>query len=991
MRKANWPFYLYSLCAILLFACQDDNDPEITPSGNEDTFVGAQHVITLRDETEDFRYSGFTCTMSTEDGTIITRKGEHIRMEGKSILTLDTGLKKGIYRFLYLTTPIVAEAGADTTWLEYGLGCRVEISEVDTARVLDLYSKAMKLSGSGTEEDPFIISSSDHLKRIRNVANDQTKNNLLLPQTHFSQTADIDMDKASWDSDHEFGWLSIGNLPNNPFRGIYNGNGHTIKNLWAKRENSAGIALFGYTEKAILKNIRIENPRMEGNFAVGALVGGAVSAGDNRDKTSLFNCTTREGYIAASDGSVGAGGLVGEVDTYGMILLDSCVNVSTTVSGAYGIGGLLGVGSLYSQSYLQRCENHAAITSDYTGAGGLVGSVDSLFVVGCLNTGDITGARAYNGTDESQGGFGTGGIAGGTGVSYIYASYNRGNISGHTGVGGLIGSTRLGSDELLFNNTLVKSCGNTGHVDGESAVGGICGEAQFGCYAVYNTGEVTAHAQNSYVGGIVGNSSIAVVHNALNTGKVSGQNAESAGGVIGKTTWGAIFATQNFGDMNVNANYAGGIIGLAGNYTMINYCCNTGFIQNGGKGPTGGLVGEIGDPREWSAMNIVSCVLGSVECVLGLLGPVIAVTGEALEKATTTAGKVFGELVHVLHMAETGADWLLVITDKVILREGIVEMLTEKETELLQESLDAKVSEIDTSVKTEMESLRGGLSLAAGLLPSGLDAGTLPAYMGNLGKVLTFYETSDDNNATINYNINHKREERYEHIEHSKHIQEIVQKVIAGACICVAATTAVASGFVTGGTLTAIALTAIGSVATIIGGANAIIEGATDYQNNAVIISQCVNMGKVRADNSDRVGGIAGHLQQYCLVKDCLNAGSYEGSSRKTGGIIGRGDSRFGMDRCLSVGNRWGDPMEHSSGDFPEHSDLYYYDTLYPGIDDNSVNYLRGLSIDELKNPGSYRNWDINGANSRWHVTESAGHFPVPHHSEMEEAIDDGN
>ena len=159
---------------------------------------------------------------------------------------------------------------------------------------------------------------------------------------------------------------------------------------------------------------------------------------------------------------------------------------------------------------------------------------------------------------------------------------------------------------------------------------------------------------------------------------------------------------------------------------MINYCCNTGFIQNGGKGPTGGLVGEIGDPREWSAMNIVSCVLGSVECVLGLLGPVIAVTGEALEKATTTAGKVFGELVHVLHMAETGADWLLVITDKVILREGIVEMLTEKETELLQESLDAKVSEIDTSVKTEMESLRGGLSLAAGLLPSGLDAGTLP-------------------------------------------------------------------------------------------------------------------------------------------------------------------------------------------------------------------------------------------------------------------------
>ena len=118
MRKTNWPFYLYSLCAILLFACQNDNDPKITPSENEDTFVGDQHVITLRDETEDFRYSNFTCTMSTEDGTIISRKGEHIRIEGKSILTLDTGLKKGIYRLLYLMAPIMPENGADTNLIE---------------------------------------------------------------------------------------------------------------------------------------------------------------------------------------------------------------------------------------------------------------------------------------------------------------------------------------------------------------------------------------------------------------------------------------------------------------------------------------------------------------------------------------------------------------------------------------------------------------------------------------------------------------------------------------------------------------------------------------------------------------------------------------------------------------------------------------------------------------------------------------------------------
>lgn len=989
MGKMSRLLFLFGIFSVLFSACQEDGPQPVLPEG-EDFYEGPQKLITLQQETEDFHYAKFVCAISTEDGTVISRQGEHLRLDGKSILTFDVGLKAGIYRLLYLKAPVTT-VGSDTTWCEYGLGCRVEISETDTVKVLDFYSKAMKLSGSGTEDDPFIISSSDHLKRIRNVANDQAKNNLLLVKTHFLQTADIDMDKASWDSDHEFGWLAIGNLPNNPFRGIYDGNGYAIRNLWAKRENSAGIALFGYTEKAVFKNIRMENPRMEGNFAVGSIVGGAVSAGDSRDKTALFSCMTSGGYVMASKGSVGAGGLVGEVDTYGMILLDSCVNVSTAVSGAYGIGGLLGAGSLYSQSYLQQCENHAAVTSDYTGAGGLVGSADSLFVLGCMNTGDVTGAKAYDGADEANGGFGTGGIAGGTGMSYIYASTNNGNINGYIGVGGIIGSTRLGTEELLFNNTLVKSCRNTGCVGGESAIGGICGEAQFGGYAVYNTGDVVAYACDSYVGGIVGNSSVAVVHNALNAGKVSGQNVESAGGVVGKTTWGAIFATQNFGDMDVKAHYAGGIVGLAGNYTMVNYCCNAGFVLNRGEGPTGGLIGEIGDPKEWSAMNIVSCVLGSVECVLGILGPVITVTGGALEKATSTAGKAFGKLVHVLHIAETGLDWALMVTDKVLLRVGIAEMLTEKETELLQVSLDAKVTEIDASVKTDMESLRKGFSLASGLLPSGLNAGIAPVYMDNLGKVLTFYEASDDNNSIINYNINKKREERYDKIEESKHIQEIVQKVIAGTCICVAATAAVASGFVTAGTSTAIALTALGSVATIIGGTNAVIEGATDYQNNAVIVSQCVNMGKVKADDSDRVGGIAGHLQQYCLIKDCLNAGSYEGDSGKNGGIVGRGDSRYEIDRCLSVGSGWGDPMDHSSGDFPDKSGLYYYDVLYPSLDDNNFNHMKALSVEELKNPESYEDWDINGTASVWHVTESTGYFPVPYHSEMEEAIEEEN
>lgn len=330
------------------------------------------------------------------------------------------------------------------------------------------------------------------------------------------------------------------------------------------------------------------------------------------------------------------------------------------------------------------------------------------------------------------------------------------------------------------------------------------------------------------------------------------------------------------------------------------------------------------------------------------------------------------------------ADWLLLVADKTMFRIGVSEMLSEEEAELMEASLKAKVSEIDDAINDKMANIRNGYALSAGILPSSLNQGTATDFINNTNTLLTFYETSDDNNNTINYNINHKREERYEHIEQNKHIKEIVQKVIAGVCICAAATAGVVSGIATGGTTTAAVFATIGTVATLVGGVNAIVEGATDYQNNAVIISQCVNMGRVKADNASRIGGIVGHMQQYGIVKDCLNGGRYEGNSTKAGGIVGRGDSRFEAHNCLNVGDKWKDPLINSYGDFTSLSNLYYYGQ--PVIYENN-SYLTNLSIDELCDPKKYKNWDINKTNSIWHVTESKGNFPVPFHSEMEEEI----
>ena len=970
-------FYVCCICGLLLTGCSDDESGggTLVPSG-EDSFVGDSRIVRLTEETEDFRSNTFKCDILAENGTIITRRGDHVRLGQESTLTFETGLKPGIYRLLCLKTPEVEDG--DTTWVEFGLGCRVEITAADSARILDVYSKAMKLCGSGTEEDPFIISSYDHFKRLRDVANDQVKNNLLFSNTHFLQTNDIDMDRASWDSDHEAGWLPIGNLSNNPFRGIYDGDGHKVKNLWSFRGNSAGIGLFGFVENSTFKNVKMENTRVEGSFAVGTLLGSAVSAGTHRGNSGLFCCATDNGYVKGCNGSVGVGGLAGVVDLYGVLVVDSCMNNSTAISGSYGVGGILGASSFYSQTYVQQSKNKADVTSEYSCAGGIVGSADTIMVIGCANDGKITGATAYQIGDEENGGYGAGGIVGGAGMSFLYACDNTGDIEGSIGVGGIIGSTRIGSEELLFNNALVKSSSNSGKISGYTAVGGICGEAQFGCYAVYNAGEILSTGQNSYIGGIVGNTSISVVHNAMNVGRVTSKNAECAGGIIGKTTWGAIFANQNYGDMDVTANYAGGVVGLAGNYTMVNYCANMGYLSNKGTGPTGGIIGDIGDTREWSTENIVSCVFGSIDCVLGILGPVISVTGAAVEESA----KLLEKCVHVLHIVEVGADFFMIAAESVYWKVGLYEMLTEEETELLEASLNETASNQITKVSQEMEAIRGSYALETGLLSSNLKSEVVNDINQNVAKVLTFYEASDENTELINYNLNHKREERYEELEHAAKTKEIVQKVIGGVCILTASVASAASLVLTaGGSAPAVAaiVGVFGSLATFVGGVNGIVEGATDFKNNAVIVSQCVNMGKISGNDDSYIGGIAGSIQQHVELNDCLNMGpSTNSDAYLWGGIASNCGYRSKINRSLNVGKNWSHPIAYYLG---LTADNYYYAT-----DDYVMeNHGSGLTLDELNDPDSYDNWDINSENSIWQVTKEKGFFPLPARSEMED------
>ena len=980
-------FVFLAITFVALFcACSDE---ELLPDGENvgsDVYGGRLKEIVLPNGMDGFRQSSFVLVMRSGTGSVVKRSGTHTRIDGVSKLTLNEGLKAGDYRLMYLADS--EEESDDGTG--YGLGCRIRVSSNETtAEIIDNYNSDFQLYGSGSKADPFVISSATHLARLRDITNSQNTNTLLKDTTCFRQFCDIDLEMPSFEAHKQYGWEPIGNQNVCPFRGVYDGNKRKIKGLWIVRNRTCGVGLFGHTESATICNVVLVNADVDGEFAVGSIVGAAVTRGDRRSMTYLLKCTTTGGSVSGAAGSAGIGGLVGLVDPNASVMIDSCYNNGTEVRGGYGVGGILGTGSLFSTTSIRSSCNTGNVTSEYTGCGGIAGSCDTLMMVSCENRGAIAGSTMYNanGSDTENGFLGTGGIVGGTGPAFICTSHNYGAVSGHVGVGGIAGSSCASADLGYCNNIVMKSCGNEGAVSGYSSVGGVCGEGQFGGVALYNTGAVTATAHDAIVGGIVGNTSVSVVHDAINTGKITATHADCVGGVVGKTTWGTLFSSQNAGEITTNANYAGGVVALAGSQTVINYCSNMGNITNTGSGPTGGIVGEVGDPRKWKIKNTINCIVGAVEVVLGVFSVGLAETGpEAVER--THRFEIVLEIenwekIHkVAHVIEIGFDAVTLIADWLDKSLSLAFYLSKEEREHLRAIIISEATERDNTTVARIHSLRqtafGNVELFAGL-----DHESVDSYFANLEDVMDTYHSSDSDREAFNYYLCEEREARAKDVTKFKKALAIIHTIVGVSTLAISTTAFVASFFVAPEGTAAIWVGVAGGLSTTVGGINAIAENCDDYQENVISVTQCANMGNVSADASDNVGGIIGHLQQLGFVADCLNTGAYVGSKHRGAGLVGRSDSHSSLQCCLSIGSGWLSPIfdiEHLT----TLSDVYFLREAFP---DEIYYESTSMSLSQLCQPSHYpRSWHFNDSFNTWSLAGIKGSFPVPKSCKMQKS-----
>ncbi len=372
-------------------------------------------------------------------------------------------------------------------------------------------------AGSGTEEDPYIIT---------NVQQLQEMNDDLVAWYELGNDIDAS-ETGTWNGGE--GFIPIGTYPNsNAFKGHFDGKGYTITDLYIHKDNTYYVGLFGYVDNpnTIIKDLTLIKPNVNppgDSIIVGCLVGRLYSG-------TIGGCGVESGSVS---GSKYIGGLAGQ--NWGTI--SNCYATGEVSGSRFDIGGLAGknfgtiencyatgsvsgndfVGGLVGDNYQSTISNCYATgeVSGYYHTGGLVGNNSNGIISNCYATGSVWGVYDYTG--------GLAGRIGATAYSTISNCYATGSVDGNRYTGGLVG---------IQDGGTISNCCATGSVSGDDTTGGLVGKNSHGtisnCYA---TGAVDG---NGYTGGLLGYNYEGAISDSFWDTQTSGQTTSAYG--TGKTT-----------------------------------------------------------------------------------------------------------------------------------------------------------------------------------------------------------------------------------------------------------------------------------------------------------------------------------------------------------------------------------------------------------------------------------------------------------------------
>lgn len=329
------------------------------------------------------------------------------------------------------------------------------------------------LSGDGTEESPYEISSPEDLAYLANKVNSQTSAPIY---EYYKLTDNINLNYNEWVP------IGLGGNENQYFYGSLDGNGFTISDLYITKPHECNIGIFGKVKDSEIKNLSIsgaiESLSISKGLNIGSVAGhcentvlnnisaiyfniGSISGNTYKeysrvggiagyvDGGKVINCKSNESHIDLKSGMFETGMIAGRCDSdianCSVTSSEDGLFSSATTADSFHMGGLCGT---LTQS-AEKCTVNAPYMSNNikTGedvyVGGLIG-----FLAGEVKvcTTKFTETESNSITVSGTNAIEVGGIAGGIGTDakitdckFDGKSISATTTYGDASVGGLVG------------------------------------------------------------------------------------------------------------------------------------------------------------------------------------------------------------------------------------------------------------------------------------------------------------------------------------------------------------------------------------------------------------------------------------------------------------------------------------------------------------------------------------------------------------------------
>lgn len=355
--------------------------------------------------------------------------------------------------------------------LEDGLGSVATFSsDLGNAKVWDGTSATKIENGNGTQESPYLITNGAELSYLANQVNSGNS----YEGSYFELIVDIDFNDRDW--------TPIGNYTN-PFKGIFNGEGHTIANFTIPTSSSIPTSILSYglfgsigdsSSKTIIKNLQVDNAKIEINAS-----------------GTLSNASTERGYtLGIITGTIFNNAEITNVIVNNSSITDNYTLTINSYNNKINVGGIAGlaVNSRTSETNpgaekrykIENCysntnvdlsirynNNTYSLLAQYN-VGGIIGLIrgQDVWPSNCMYTGDLDATNAFTGpifgalryntalsTQNYMSIFNTlwqGNDAGNLTMDSYYTSYSTNNRSFTTTVASGTSSSRISTSSRFF-------------------------------------------------------------------------------------------------------------------------------------------------------------------------------------------------------------------------------------------------------------------------------------------------------------------------------------------------------------------------------------------------------------------------------------------------------------------------------------------------------------------------------------------------------------